>query len=51
VLERARRAVFQTEDEVLAGLTAGERRELMALLRRALESAPEQPLWSSREGD
>ena len=34
-----------------AGLTAGERRELLALLRRALDSAPAQPLWSAEEGD
>ena len=32
-------------------LTAEERRELLALLRRALESAPAQSLWSSEEGD
>jgi MarR family transcriptional regulator, transcriptional regulator for hemolysin len=51
LLQRARRLVSRTEDEVLAGLTAGERRELLAMLRRALESAPSQPLWSSKEGD
>ena len=51
LLQRARRMVAQVEDEVLAGLTAEERRELEALLRRALDSAPTQPLWSSAEGD
>ncbi len=51
LLERARRLISETEDEVLAGLTAKERGELVGLLRRALESAPTQPLWSAAEGD
>jgi MarR family transcriptional regulator for hemolysin len=51
LLQRARGLISQTEDEVLAGLTADERRELLALVRRALDSAPAQPLWSSQEGD
>jgi MarR family transcriptional regulator, transcriptional regulator for hemolysin len=51
LLQRARQMISQVEDEVLAGLTAAERRELLTLLRRALESAPTQPLWSSQEGD
>lgn len=51
VLERARGLISEVEDEVLAGLAAEERRELLALLRRALESAPAQPLWSSEKGD
>lgn len=51
LLERARGLISQVEDEVLAGLGADERRELVALLRRALDSAPAQPLWSSAEGD
>ena len=51
LLGRARRMIFQAEDDVLAGLTAEERRDLLTLLRRALESAPAQPLWSSEEGD
>jgi DNA-binding MarR family transcriptional regulator len=50
LLQRARRMISQVEDEVLAGLTAEERRELVTLLRRALDSAPTQPLWSSEEG-
>jgi DNA-binding MarR family transcriptional regulator len=51
LLERARGLIAQVEDEVLAGLTAEERDELMTLLRRALGSAPAQPLWSAAEGD
>jgi MarR family transcriptional regulator, lower aerobic nicotinate degradation pathway regulator len=51
LLQRARGLISQVEDEVLAGLTAEERDELLALLRRALVSAPSQPLWSSEEGD
>jgi DNA-binding MarR family transcriptional regulator len=50
-LERARQLVGQVEDEVLRGLTAGERRELLTLLRRALDSAPPQSLWRAAEGD
>jgi MarR family transcriptional regulator for hemolysin len=50
-LQRARGLISLVEDEVLAGLTVEERRELLALLRRALDSAPAQPLWSSEEGD
>jgi DNA-binding MarR family transcriptional regulator len=51
LLERARELILDTEDEVLAGLTAKERDDLVGLLRRALESAPTQPLWSAQEGD
>ncbi|TML31420.1 MAG: MarR family transcriptional regulator [Actinobacteria bacterium] len=51
VLERARRMAAQVEDEVLRGLTAAERRELLTLLRRALDSAPPQSLWRAEEGD
>ena len=51
LLQRARRMISQVEDEVLAGLTAEERRDLETLLRRALDSAPTQPLWNSEEGD
>jgi DNA-binding MarR family transcriptional regulator len=50
-LQQARQLIARVEDEVFAGLTADERGELLALLRRALESAPAQPLWSSEEGD
>jgi hypothetical protein len=41
----------QVEDEALHGLTAAERRELLTLLRRALDSAPPQPLSRAEEGD
>jgi DNA-binding MarR family transcriptional regulator len=51
VLERGRRMAMQVEDEVLHGLTAAERRELLTLLRRALDSAPPQSLWRGDEGD
>jgi MarR family transcriptional regulator, transcriptional regulator for hemolysin len=51
LLERARELISQVEDEVLGGLTAEERHELLTLLRRALHSAPAQPLWGSDEGD
>ena len=51
LLQRSRRMISETEDEVLTGLTANERSELVRMLRRALESAPAQPLWTSEEGD
>jgi len=51
LLQRARGLISQVEDEVLAGLTTEQRSKLLALLRRALYSAPAQPLWSSEEGD
>jgi MarR family transcriptional regulator, lower aerobic nicotinate degradation pathway regulator len=50
-LERGRRMASQVEDEVLQGLTASERRELLSLLRRALASAPPQSPWRAEEGD
>jgi DNA-binding MarR family transcriptional regulator len=50
LLERGRKLAFGAEDEVLGGLTAAERRELLRLLRRAFDSAPPQPLWSAAEG-
>jgi DNA-binding MarR family transcriptional regulator len=49
-LKRARQLLSQAEDLVLAGLGREERRELLGLLRQALGSAPEQPLWSSEKG-
>jgi MarR family transcriptional regulator for hemolysin len=51
LLQRSRRMILETEDEVFAGLSADERSELMRLLRLALGSAPAQPPWSSEEGD
>jgi DNA-binding MarR family transcriptional regulator len=50
-LERGRRIAAEVEDEVLGGLSATDRRQLLKLLRRALETSPEQPLWTSAEGD
>ena len=50
-LRRARRLASQVEDDVLGGLTATDRRELLTLLRRALVSAPPQPAWRAEEGD
>ena len=51
VLEQGRRMSMQVEDEVLRGLSATERRQLVTLLRRALSSAPPQSLWRAEEGD
>ena len=51
VRERGRQMAAQVEDEVLGGLTAPERRELLRLLRLAHSSAPPQPLWRAEEGD
>jgi DNA-binding MarR family transcriptional regulator len=50
-LERGRQMAAQVEDEVLQGLSANDRRELIKLMRRALETSPPQPLWSAAEGD
>ncbi len=50
-LERARRFATQVQDEVLGGLSAADRRQLLRLLRRALASAPPQPAWRLEEGD
>jgi DNA-binding MarR family transcriptional regulator len=51
VLEQGRGLALQVEDDVLGGLTAAERRNLLELLRRAVETAPPQSLWRSEEGD
>jgi DNA-binding MarR family transcriptional regulator len=50
-LKMARRFAMQVEDEVLGGLTAADRRQLLMLLRRALVSTPPQPPWRPEEGD
>ena len=50
-LARGRLFAAQVEDDVLAGLSAGDRRQLIDLLRRALATAPPQPAWRSEEGD
>jgi hypothetical protein len=36
---------------VLRGLSDAERQQLLALLRRALDSAPPQSFWTAKEGD
>jgi DNA-binding MarR family transcriptional regulator len=48
-LERGRGLAARVEDDVLRGLSATERRQLLTLLRRALGSAPPQPLWRAGE--
>src|SRR5262249_14208208 len=48
-LDRGRELAIQVEDEVLQGLSAAERRKLLALLRQALEASPAQPLWTGEE--
>jgi DNA-binding MarR family transcriptional regulator len=50
-LERGRQLAKDVEGDVLQGLTAGERRQLVALLGKAFASAPSQPPWSSAEDD
>lgn len=50
-LERARRLAYQAEDEVLGGLSQAERRELLRLMRQALDAVPPQAPWTSAEGD
>jgi len=50
-LKRARQLVAEVEGEVLGGLGAADRRQLLTLLRRALVSAPPQPPWRSGEPD
>jgi DNA-binding MarR family transcriptional regulator len=51
LLEQARRMARQVEDEVLGGLTARERSQLLELLRRAFSSAPPQSPWRAEEED
>jgi DNA-binding MarR family transcriptional regulator len=51
LLGQAREMARQVEGEVLGGLTAEERRQLLELLRRAFSSAPPQSLWVAGEGD
>jgi DNA-binding MarR family transcriptional regulator len=50
-LERARGLALHVEDGVLGGLSAAERSRLLALLHRALDSAPSQMPWRAEEGD
>ena len=51
VLDGARELAIQVEDDVFGGLSEAERRQLLALLRRALDSAPAQSLWTAGEDD
>jgi DNA-binding MarR family transcriptional regulator len=51
VLEQARRLAMQVEHHVLRGLSRAERRRMLALLRRAVDSAPPQSPWTAEEGD
>jgi DNA-binding MarR family transcriptional regulator len=51
VLEQARELAMHVEDDVLRGLSEAERRQFLALLRRALDSAPPQSLWTADEDD
>jgi DNA-binding MarR family transcriptional regulator len=51
IRDRGRQMASQVEDEVLGGLSATERRDLLRLLRLAHSSAPPQPPWSTDEGD
>jgi DNA-binding MarR family transcriptional regulator len=51
VRERGREVARQVEDEVLGGLSAADRQELLRLLRLAYGSAPPQPPWRAEEGD
>jgi DNA-binding MarR family transcriptional regulator len=51
LLERCRRMALEAQDEVLRGLTAAQRRQLLKLLRQALDEAPPQTLWTADEGD
>lgn len=50
-LARARELAKEVEGDVLRGLSPAERRELVALLRKAFEAAPPQPPWTAAEGD
>ena len=51
LLERARGLARRVDNEVLGGLSAPERRQLLALLRRAYDTAPPQSPWRAEEGD
>jgi DNA-binding MarR family transcriptional regulator len=50
VLEQARQLAMQVENDVLRGLSGAERRQVLALLQRALDSAPPQSPWTAEEG-
>lgn len=48
-LQQAKQLASDVEHEILGGLTAVERRQLLALLRQALATAPPQPAWRADE--
>jgi len=48
-IERARALAREVEADVLQGLTAPERRTLIALLRKAVATAPPAPPWSGAD--
>jgi DNA-binding MarR family transcriptional regulator len=50
-LERGRELAGEVEDAVLQGLSVPERRQLVALLRKAWAALPPQSPWSAAEGD
>ena len=50
-LQRGRELAGEVEDDVLRGLSTAERRQLAGLLRKAWETSPPRPRWSSDEGD
>lgn len=50
-LQQAKELASDIELEILGGLTAAERRQLLALLRQALATAPPQPAWGADEED
>jgi len=45
-LKRARELAAEVEGDVLRGLSAAERAELIGLMKKAFATLPEQPLWS-----
>jgi MarR family transcriptional regulator, lower aerobic nicotinate degradation pathway regulator len=51
VLGQARQLAIQVENDVLRGLSPAERERMLALLRRAVDSAPPQSPWTAEEGD
>lgn len=48
-LERGRALARTVEDDVLQGLSAAERDQLVTLLRKAFTTAPPQPPWTAEE--
>jgi DNA-binding MarR family transcriptional regulator len=51
VLKQARQLAMRVEEDVLRGLSGAERRQVLDLLRRALDSAPPQALWTGEDGE